>query len=105
MKSAVLARPNLKALLLGAILIAVVENFISNGLSQATILHARTPAKMDASAGSELEQLLAEAANVPTPQIYARISRCYEKSGDMKKALHYIRRAEILAQIQGDAED
>ena len=105
MKSAVLARPNLKALLVGAILIAVVENFISNGRSQATILHARSPAKTEAGVGSDLQSLLAEAAEAPTPQLYTRISRCYERGGDMRKALLYIRRAEILAQIQGDGED
>ena len=99
MKSAVFARPNLKAFLLGAILIAVVQNFIANGHSQATRLQARDSSSPQ---GSYLEQLLAQAENSPNSQVYSRISRCYEKQGDMRKAILYLRRAQLLATEEVD---
>jgi hypothetical protein len=98
MKSAVFARPNLKAILLGAILIAVVQNFLANGTSQATILHARGASKVDAP--NELQQLLVLAETEPSAQVYGQISRHYEKQGDMRKALLYLRKAQLLAQVE-----
>ena len=100
MKSAVFARPNLKALLLGAILIAVVQNFIANGHSQATLAHARGSTGIVAGSQNDLQQLLAQAEDAPTSQIYGVISRCYEKRGDIRKALFYLRKAQVLAQIE-----
>ena len=100
MKSAVFARPNLKVLLLGAILIALVQNFIANGNSQATVLHARSPARLEAGSDSALQQLLAQAENAPNSQLYSQISRCYEKRGEMRKALLYLRKAQLLAQVE-----
>ena len=102
MKSAVFARPNLKAFLLGAILIALVQNFLANGHSQPTVLHARGPSSVDPTA--DLQQLLALAENEPSCQVYSRISRCYEKQGDMRKALLYLRKAQLLSQVE-DSND
>jgi hypothetical protein len=72
MKSTVFVRPNLKMILLGAILLLIVQHFIANGHSQAT-------------------------------QIYHRISAGYERRGEYRKAVLFLRRAEKLSQIQ-DAE-
>src|SRR4051812_45155025 len=103
MKSAVLARPNLKAFLLGAILIAVVQNFIANGNSPGSVVHARGLSGTEASA-TDLQRLLQEAQSLPNSQLYARISRFYEKQGDLRKALFYFRKSQILAQLE-EAED
>ena len=100
MKSAVFARPNLKALLLGAILIAVVQNFIANGHSQASTVHARSSTRLNTGPEADLQQLLDQAENGPTSQLYARISHCYERQGDMKKALAFLRKAQLLAQVE-----
>jgi len=100
MKSTVFARPNLKGFLLGAILIAVVQNFIANGLSQATSIHARDTAGIASGSEHDLRQLLQQADNAPTSQLYGCISRCYEQRGDMRKALFYLRKAQVLAQIE-----
>ena len=98
MRSTVLARPNLKLFLLGAILIALIQNFIANGRSQATTVHARASHIYSESDTPEL--LLAEAREKPTAEIYGRISRCYEKQGEMKKALFFLRKAQVLAQFE-----
>jgi|SRR5439155_21489679 len=100
MKSAVFARPNLKAFLLGAILIAVVQNFLANGRSQGTVLHARGLSRVNSASDSDLQQMLAQAEMNPTAQLYGRISRCYEKRGDIRKAFLYLRKAELLAQVE-----
>ena len=67
MKSAVFARPNLKLFLLGAILIAVVQNFIANGNSQGTALRTRDFFRTTTPAESDLQQLLAQAQTQPNP--------------------------------------
>src|SRR2546422_11374734 len=102
MKSGVLARPNLKGFLLGAILIAVIQNFIANGHCPGAVLYARVPCKLDSE--TDLQKLLTVAENDPNSDLYASISRCYEKRGDMKKALLYLRKAQFLAQFE-DAND
>lgn len=100
MKSTVFARPNLKMILLGAILLLVVQHFIANGHSQAT---ATQPALVNAREGvtDELEILLKAAAEKPSAQIYRHISAAYEQRGEYRKAVLFLRRAEKLAQMQG----
>lgn len=100
MKSTVFARPNLKMILLGAILLLVVQHFIANGPSQAT---ATQPEMVIAREGvtEELEILLKAAAEKPSAQIYRRISAGYERRGEYHKAVLFLRRAEKLAQMQG----
>jgi hypothetical protein len=103
MKSAVFAKPNLKMFLLAALLIALVQNFVVNGRSEATLVHARNSRGGPGSAVN-LQQLLAQAETSPNAELYARISRCYEKQHDLKKALLYLRKAELLSQFE-DAND
>ena len=100
MKSTVFARPNLKMILLGAILLLVVQHFIANGHSQATAIQ---PALVNAREGvtDELGILLKAAAEKPSAQIYRRISAGYERRGEYRKAVQFLRRAEKLAQMQG----
>lgn len=100
MKSTVFARPNLKAFLLAAVLIAVVQNFIGNGNSQASSVHARSLTKAETNPATELQLLLQQAENAPTSDLYTRISRLYEKQGDVRKALIYLRRAQVVAQSE-----
>src|SRR4051794_33060647 len=99
MKSAVFARPNLKLFLLSALLISLVQNFVVNGRSHATPVHARS-LQSNGGLEADLQQLLAQAHNSPNSELYARISRCYEKQHDLRKALLYLRKAEILSQFE-----
>ena len=103
MKSAVFARPNLKMFLLAALVIALVQNFVVNGRSEATLVHARS-SRGGSVSDVDLKQLLAQAETSPNSQLYARISRCYEKQHDLKKALLYLRKSELLSQFE-DAND
>ncbi len=99
MKSTLLVRPNLKLFLIGALLIAVLQDLISNGQSETSILTAWAAPKTNDSE-RELQQLLRRAEQEPTSEIYARISGCFERRGDLKNARMYLRRADAMAQLE-----
>lgn len=97
MKRNVLARPNLKIFLLGAVLLLAVQDMLTRGHSQSNLL-AQARVRTGANASDELlEALRAEAVKRPTPEIYMQISEQYQRRGDIKKALIYLRRAEKAA--------
>jgi hypothetical protein len=98
MKSKLLARPNLKLFLLAALLIAVGHDLISNGQSETSILTSWTAPRLNPE--QELQQLLARAEKDPTPELYGRISDCFEKRGDHKNARRYARRAEVVSEFE-----
>ena len=98
MKSAIFVRPNLKLFLVGALLIAVVQDLICNGHSAASILS--TPVSIPTTVSeADLERLLSLAEEKPSAQVLMQISNCYQMRGDVHKALKYLRRAETLAQV------
>ncbi len=99
MKSKLLVRPNLKLFLMGALLIAVLQDLISNGQSETSILTAFSAHKTYTSA-EELQQLLARADKEPTSDLYFRISDCFERIGDLKNARLYLRRADVLSDLE-----
>ncbi len=87
--------------LMGALLIAVLQDLISNGQSDTSILTAwAVPKTLDSE--KELEHLLAKADKDPSPEIYVRLSDYFERRGDYKNARLYIRRAEAISQIDSD---
>ena len=88
----------MKLFLIGALLIAVLQDLISNGQSETSILTAWAAHKSGSEA--ELQLLLQRAEQEPTSEIYARISDCFERRGDLKNARLYLRRAEALSQIE-----
>src|SRR5258705_7714443 len=92
MKSTLLVRPNLKLILVGALLIAVLQDLISNGQSDSSILTAWAPKTYDSE--RELQQLLDRAEKEPSAELYAKISDCFERRGDLKAARQYLRRPE-----------
>jgi uncharacterized protein HemY len=84
--------------LVGALLIAVLQDLISNGQSDSSILTAwASPKTMDSE--KELQQLLDKAEKEPSPEIYVRLSDCFERRGDFKSARLYFRRAEAISQL------
>jgi hypothetical protein len=100
MKSAVIAKPNIKLFLCGALLVAAVGHFTGNGQSQSrTVVQARTvPGQL----GSDeyLRQLLEEAAQNVTPELCMQISAAYEQRGDPKRALSFLRLADRLEESE-----
>ena len=100
MKTTVFVRPNLKVFLVGAILLVVVQHLITSVHSQAPLISEPVSAQARGISDAELDGLLKRAAERPTSQLYTLISHCYEKRGEYRKAMLYLRRAEKIGQTQ-----
>ena len=97
MKSTVFVRPNLKMFIFGAILLLVVQHLITNVHSQAT--QSRLIANAREATDRDLQELINRAAEVPSTEIYLRISHCFEKKGDYRRALYFMRRADRMSHL------
>lgn len=105
MKSTLFVKPNLKLFLLGALLLAVVQDFIAKGHSQASL--SGTPMVVNARGVvqvGDIQQLLKYARENPSSEIYLRLSHCFEQRREYKNALRCLRKAEILAQSEDSLE-
>lgn len=100
----VFARPNLKGFLLGAVLLLVVQHFISSGHSQGRALARPLPVNARELTDEEIRGWIRDAAEHPSAELYTRISNAYERRGEYRKALLYLRRAETLHQMREAAE-
>ena len=92
--SNVLVRPNLKAFIIGGVLIIVVQHFMADGHSQTQRLFEPLAANARELDDKALRELIRIAAENPSTEIYMRLSHYFEKRGDYKKALHFLRSAE-----------
>ena len=99
MKGSVLARPNLKLFVLAAILLLAVQDLLSRGHSQGTIVHARVLTKERVS-NETLHSWLVEASQSNSPDVYMRLSDEYYRRGEVKRALFFLRRAEQLSDME-----
>jgi hypothetical protein len=100
MPNTVLARPNLKLFLLGAILIALLYDVISNAKTQASVFRSSNPRIVSFVSDQELEALIKEAANHPSAAAYTRISEAYEKRGNIRLAMRYFQMANYYEQLE-----
>ena len=94
MKGPLFARPNLKWFLVGALLVSGVHQLTTTGRSAAPKLAAPISLANYRASDEEIEQLVAYAAQHPSPEIYCRVSKCYENRGELRRALFYLRQAE-----------
>lgn len=95
MQSTVFVRPNLKAFVVGAILLLVVQHLISNVHSQGSSARG-LPVSAREVTDVQLQQLIRRAAENPSGDVYMRISHYYEARGEYRKALLFLRLAEKL---------
>ena len=105
MKKKIFARPNLKVFLLGAIVVVAIQHLITNGLSQNTgvtplAAYAREPVGTD----PELERILAQAHRLPASQVCNQLSDHFAARGEFRKALRYLRLANLFAESEQEAE-
>ena len=100
MHKTVLARPNLKLFLVAAVLIALLHDFISNGRSQSSVFRATNPRIVAFVTEAELTELLRQVETRPSSGAYARIAEAYEKRGDVRKAMRYLRMADFYAEFE-----
>jgi hypothetical protein len=104
MKTTVFVRPNLKVFLLGAIALVVVQHLIVTVYSQAQALGKPLPVHALEVNDRELQELIRYAMERPSAEIYMRISHCFEKRGEFRKALVYLRQAEKVSQIESGGD-
>ena len=98
MRSNLFVRPNLKIFLIAALGIAILQDIITNGQSETSILTTWTSKPPDSD--RELRDLLSRLEKEQNSELYARISDCYQRRGDLRNAQLYLRRAEISADIE-----
>src|SRR5688500_89867 len=96
MKGPLFARPNLKWFLVGALLVSGVHQLTTTGRSAAPKLAAPISLANYRASDDEIDQLVAYAAQHPSPEIYCRVSKCYENRGELRRALFYLRHAEKI---------
>lgn len=101
MKSTVFVRPNLKAFVVGGVLLVVVQHVIMAGLSQSQSMFKPQTANARELDETELREMVRHATEFPSADNYMRLSALFEKRGDYKRALQYLRRAERVAQSEG----
>jgi len=94
MKGTLFARPNLKWFLVGALLVSGVHQLTTTGRSAGPRLAAPISLADYRASDEEINQLVAYAAKHPSPEIYFRVSKCYENRGELRRALFYLRQAE-----------
>jgi len=104
MKSTVFVRPNLKIFLLSAVLLVVVQHLITSGLSQGRGSSRLLPINARELSESDMRELIKRATETPSVENYMRVSRCFERRGEYRKALLYLRRAERIGQSDEGAD-
>jgi hypothetical protein len=98
MKSTLFVRPNLKLFVLGALAILCVQQLITSSQSQASGVTGPVVASAHIASEEDLRALLEEAVERPSPSVFLRLSQYFERRGDYRKAILYLRRAETVAQ-------
>jgi len=103
MRKSILVKPDLKLIVLGALVIVVLHDVFTKGMSEpsAFLNHEYAVAWMT---DADLERLIERVDTSPNSAGYLLISEAYEKRGDMRKALYYVRKADAIAPQQ-DFED
>ena len=101
MQSRILVKPNLKLILLGALLIAVLHDVFTSGKSESFRNH---PYRVTWLSDEELDELLEEVASAPNYAGYMLISEAYEKRGDIRKAMYYMRKADVIGRLEDSEE-
>jgi len=96
MKGPLFARPNLKWFLVGALLVSGVHQLTTTGRSAASKLASPISLADDSASDEEIDQLVTYAIQHPSPEIYCRVSKCYENRGELRRALFFLRQAEKI---------
>jgi hypothetical protein len=99
MKSEVLARPNLKFFIISGIIMLFIQHFVSSGLFSGRAATGLFVLNAGAVTDTELDVWLRQARENPSVAAYVRISHVYERRGDYKRALQYLRRAEKVGSL------
>lgn len=95
-KSPLFARPNLKLFLLGALVVILVNDLFSGGQIQASARTIPSVGRSGIVTDEDLHRLIQHAVRYPSAEAYLRVSECYQRLGDYRRAMVYLLRAESL---------
>jgi hypothetical protein len=99
MQSSILVKPNLKLILLGALLIAVLHDVFTSGKSEpSSFAHSQYRASW--LSDEELSRLIEKVDAAPHSSGYMLISQVYEKRGDMRRALYFMKKAQAIGPLE-----
>jgi hypothetical protein len=102
MKGPLFARPNLKGIVLAALLVAVVQHLVVTGRSEPPKASARLANPAYRVSTDEIQDLLTYAVEHPSAEAYRRASLGYERRGEIRKALLLLREAEKIEEESFD---
>ena len=102
MKGPLFARPNLKGIILGALLVAVVQHLAITGRSEPPKVSAGIANPTYRASRGEIQDLLAYAVEHPSAEAYRRVSLSYERRGEIRKAMLLLREAERIEEESFD---
>lgn len=97
MNSTVFVRPNLKAFVVGGLLVVLLQHLIIAANSQGIARFRPLSVNAREIREPELRDLIRRAAENPSAEVYMRLSSFYERRGEYRKALTFLREAEKLA--------
>ncbi len=92
----VFARPNLKGFVLGAIFLIVLQHLITEGRSESQSLLKPIAVNARESSDAETHELMRAAVEQANAELFQRLSNVFEKRGDFRRALLFLREAEKL---------
>ncbi len=99
MKASALARPNLKLIFFGALLLAALTQLLTDGASQSPVV-MQAPAQLDhRKLDQYLSTLLERAAKTPDAELYTTISTIYQQKKECRKAMFFLREADRLSDL------
>lgn len=102
MNSTVFVRPNLKAFVVGGLLVVVLQHLIiaanSQGMARVRPLSINAREIKE----PELRELVRRTAESPNAEVYMRLSSYFERRGEYRKALTFLREAEKVAWPDSD---
>ena len=97
MRKGILVKPNLKLILLGALLIAALHDVFTRGMSESAIMEH--PYRVSWMSDQELSRLIDQIDAEPNSAGYILIAQAYEKRGDTRRALYFMRKAEAISPL------
>ena len=100
MKNSLFARPNLKLFAVGAILILAVNHIFTGMTTEASARAIPLVGKSGQISDEEFQSLLEFTAKHPSAESFYRLSFCYEKRGEFKKAFECFKMAERYAHLE-----
>jgi hypothetical protein len=99
MHRSILVKPNLKLILLGALLIAVLHDVFTSGKSEPSSFR-EYQYRVSWLSDRELDELIDKVTAHPNSAGYMLISEAYEKRGDIRKAMRYLQKAEAIGRLE-----